>query len=124
MRSTYNPSSFLSRLAVICLCLFGSLPQTRGGSGVVNSDGTIDITLSLRFPPTADDLTDIRQQCLDASHVLWDASEGQLRFGTITISCGAVNEDLADMWFFPQSGRAGTGFYCSGASLATPGAQG
>ena len=123
MRSTYNPTSFFSRLVVICLCLFGSLPQTRGGSGVVNSDGTIDITLSLRFPPTADDLTDIRQQCLDASHVLWDASEGQLRFGTITISCGAVNEDLADMWFFPQSGRAGTGFSCSGASLATPGAH-
>ena len=91
------------------------------GSGVVNNNGTINISINLRFPPTAGDLTNVQNQVTAASQVLWDASEGQLRFGTVTLSCGSVNEDLADMWVFPQAGRAGVSFACDGSNLQASG---
>ena len=84
-------------------------------------DGTINISINLRFPPSAGDLTNVQNQVIAASGVLWDASEGQLRFGTVTLSCGSVNEDLADMWVFPQAGRAGVSFACNGSNLQAPG---
>lgn len=128
--TSFGSRSILSRrrrllLTLSAVGLLATLapPSAPGGSGVVNTDGTIDITLNLRFPPTPDMLTEIRQQVTDASHVLWDASEGQLRFGTVTLTCGPVNEDLADMWVFPQSGRAGVGFWCDGSGLGRAGSH-
>jgi hypothetical protein len=91
------------------------------GSGRVNNTGTIDITVNFRFPPTAGDLTNFQNQVTNASQVLWDASEGQLRFGNVTVTCGAVNEDLADIWVFQQPGRAGTSFWCNGSGIGRPG---
>ncbi len=91
------------------------------GSGVVNSNGTIDITVNFRFPPTQGDLTNVQNQVIAASQVLWDASEGQLRFGRVTLSAGVVNEDLADIWIFSQSGRAGTSFRCDASNLGARG---
>src|SRR5262245_8561606 len=108
MKSTSKCSNYsrsgLARRAIswaVILCLFCaafSPRRAQAGSGRVNNTGTIDVTLSFRFPPTATDLTNTRNQVIAASQVLWDASEGQLRFGTVTFTCGSVNEDLADMW--------------------------
>src|ERR1017187_1218324 len=67
-----------------------------GGSGVVNNNGTIDVTLNLRFAPNATDLQNVRDQVTSASQTLWHASRGQFRFGNVTITSGSVNEDLAD----------------------------
>lgn len=91
------------------------------GSGKVNNNGTIDITVSLRFPPSAADLTTLQNQITAASQVLWDASEGQLRFGNVTILCGAVNEDLADIWVFAEDKRSGTSFWTDGSGLGKKG---
>jgi hypothetical protein len=114
----------------ICIVLVLSLAiarldvsSARAGSGTVNNNGTIDVTVNLRFPPSTGDLTTVQNQITGASQVLWDASEGQLRFGTVTFACGAVNEDLADMWIFPDPGRAGTSFRCDGTLLGVSGAH-
>lgn len=110
------------RRVVSCLSVAAlSSALAWAGSGTVTNTGQINITVNFRFPPTANDLNTFRQQVIDASHVLWDASEGQLRFGNVTIACGAVNEDLADMWVFAQSGRAGTTFWCDGSGLGRAG---
>jgi hypothetical protein len=93
----------------------------RAGSGSVNNDGTIDVTINLRFPPTAADITNVQNQVTAASQVLWDASEGQLWFGDVTLTCGSVNEDLADMWVFADAGRAGVTFWCDGSGLGRSG---
>jgi hypothetical protein len=66
-------------------------------------------------------LVNVRDQVTAASQVLWDASEGQLRFGNVTLSCGSVNEDLADMWVFAQPGRAGVSFWSDGSGLGRRG---
>ena len=91
------------------------------GSGQVNNNGTIDITVSLRFPPSAADLTTLQNQITAASRVLWDATDGQLRFGKVTILCGAINEDLADIWVFADNKRSGTTFWTDGSGLGRRG---
>ena len=106
--------------AAICLAALLA-PSPPVGDGVVNSDGTIDIRLNVRFPPTSSDLNDIRSQVTVASQVLWDATEGQMRFGDVQIDCGSVNEDLADLWVFAESGRAGVSFNCNGSGLGVNG---
>jgi hypothetical protein len=106
---------------VAAVLIAGPTFSALAGSGVVNNNGTIDITINLRFPPTAGDVTTVQNQVTAASTVLWDASEGQLRFGNVNITAGAVNEDLADMWVFAQDGRAGVGFLCDGTNLQAPG---
>src|SRR5688500_12069149 len=76
-------------------CLLLLAPNSPAGSGRVNSNGTIDISVGFRFPPTPADLATVSNQVLQASMALWDASDGQLRFGNVTFTAGVVNEDLA-----------------------------
>ena len=120
-RRLFGLRIYLARTAAAILLLPVAASSAFAGSGVVNNNGTIDITLNLRFPPTAGDITTVQDQVTAASAVLWDASEGQLRFGNVTLTAGAVNEDLADMWVFAQDGRAGVGFACDGSNLQAPG---
>ena len=71
--------SFL-RVFSISLFLLLQVQPAWSGSGVVNPDGTIDITVNVRFAPTPDMIQEIRDQIVEGSHILWDASEGQMRF--------------------------------------------
>jgi hypothetical protein len=104
------------------MVMAGLQPQlVLAGSGVVNNNGTINTTVNLRFPPSAADIATIQNQMTTASQVLWDATEGQLRFGTVTITCGAANEDLGDMWIFGQDGRSGVSFSSDGSGLGRRG---
>lgn len=93
------------------------------GNGQVNAAGTIDTTVNLRFPPTAADLTEMRTRFTQANAILWDATEGQMRFGNVTFTCGSSTEDLADMWTFPQNARAGLSFYYDGSGLGRLGSH-
>ena len=77
-----------------------------GGSGRINSDGTIDLVVNLKFPASASVLTTVRDRFTEASRLLWDASEGQLRIGRVTIRCSETNEDLADFWLFANPLRS------------------
>lgn len=106
---TRLPFGQRSCLIVLGAALFVALLLARpvlAGSGVVNADGTIDITLNFRFPPSPAARTALRNQVIDASRLLWDASEGQMRIGRVTIACSAVNEDLADYWIFANPIRS------------------
>ena len=106
---------------LLLFALLFAVSSSDGGSGRVNADGTIDITISFRFPPTAGDLDTVSNQVRSASMALWDASEGRLRFGNVTLAGGAVNEDLADLWMFAECFRAGTTFWNDGSGLSRPG---
>ncbi len=116
MRSNVSP---LVGFALLGLASFAQA----GTSGGVNSTGTVDWTANFRFPPTNGDITNLQNQVSTASQTIWDATEGQLRYGTITFTCGARNEDAADMWVFPQDGRAGGSFRIDGSSARVSGAH-
>ncbi len=111
-------TALLAAAAVLC-----PAPARAGTGGGVNNDGTINWSANFRFPPTAADLTNFQNQLTMASQMIWDATEGQLRYGTITLTCGARNEDAADMWVFPQNARAGLSTRIDGSNMRTPGAH-
>jgi hypothetical protein len=94
------------RSAVSAALWLTSLPLAFAGGGVFNDDGTIDFTLNFRFPPSPDTIDLMKTRIRDASHRLWDASEGQIRFGNVAFTATRVGEDLADVWLYPQEGRA------------------
>lgn len=110
-----------SRMIGAVLCLGVALSTALGGSGRVNDDGTIDITAQLLFPPTADDIAALKTKISDASRYLWDATDGQLRFGAVTISCADSDEDLADLWVYPGTGRSTANSEADGSALSERG---
>ena len=103
-----------STVAILAAAAFAA-PAFAGG-GSFNNDGTIDFTLNFRFPPNQGTIDLLKTRITDASHRLWDSSDGQIRFGTVTFTCTRVNEDLADVWLYPQEGRA-----TSGSGISIPG---
>lgn len=102
--------SRLSRLLWIGGWLLASAAW--GGSGRIGTDGNIDLTVNVRFPIPPAALTDLRLKLRDASQVLWDATEGQMRLRRVKITCTPVNEDLADFWVFPGNLRSSSCVDC------------
>jgi hypothetical protein len=102
----------LLALAVVAGVFVVTTTTVSAGSGSVNADGTIDLTMSFRFPPSTTQLTTAQNNITNASRLLWDATEGQLRIGDVTIQCSTVNEDLADFWLFAQPIRSNSCLDC------------
>ncbi|HJQ39971.1 MAG TPA: hypothetical protein VKB93_22740 [Thermoanaerobaculia bacterium] len=96
----------LLRLAV-SVVLIAMASVARAGSGTIG-DGRIDITLNFRFPPTEPQLTTTKNRITAMSHLLFDATEGQLRIGTVTIGCSNIDSDLADFWIYAEPIRSGS----------------
>lgn len=92
---------------LFCLCALA-----HAGSGVVNGDGTIDLTIQFKFPPSTAQLTTTQTNMTAASALLWDATEGQMRIRNVSIQCSVVNEDLADFWMFAQPLRSNSCVDC------------
>src|SRR5687767_9759347 len=107
-------------ITTVILCILaGSLGprNASAGNGRVNAAGTMDRNVNVRLPPNATYLVNTRKQIIAASQVLWDATEGQLRIGQVTFTCGAANEDHADMWVKAEPGRAGVSFSFDGSGI-------
>lgn len=103
----YHFANCLLLAFLLCFCTLA-----QAGSGVVNGDGTINLTIQFKFPPSTDQLTTTQSNMTDASELLWDATEGQMRIGNVTIQCSVVNEDLADFWMFAQPLRSNSCVDC------------
>lgn len=73
-----------------------------GGNGKIDNNGVITLTVDFRFAPTKAQVDLTKQRLTDFSADLWDASEGQMRIGSVKIGCGTVDEDLADIWLSEQ----------------------
>ena len=101
---------------------FGAAGAAWAGQGVIDqAKGTVDLEVNLRFPPTPAQLTTLKEQMQNASGVLCDALEGQLRIGKVTFTAGGPLQDQADFWFHAEPGRSSAPIYGDGSSLVTPG---
>lgn len=107
-------------------------PLVYAGSGTVHEagvkQGQIDITIKFLYPPAQADINAIEQAVINASPILCDATEGQMRLGTVTITGGSsVNEDLADVVIHSEDGRASASLCGAGmgacAALPQPGGR-
>ncbi|QMU28719.1 VWA domain-containing protein [Adhaeribacter radiodurans] len=68
--------------------------------------GVMNFSINYRYIPAPADITRLRQAIDNASDILCDATDGQIVFGTVTITAGGTNEDRADVWILPQIGRS------------------
>ena len=110
---------------VVLACAFLISPTgpngAHAGSGSVNDDGTIDLTVNLRFPATADILSNVEAEITRASRIIWDATEGQLAFGEVRITCTNTDEDLADVWLYAEGRRSHASLDCDATTLGRSG---
>ncbi len=123
-RSLRTRSKFL--LVVLSLAVLGMLMSwpghTHAGEGRVNAaDGTLDFEVNFRFPPTAAQITQVKNALRDANGIFCDATDGQMRFGNVRLTGGAVDEDKANIWIFAEGGRSGGSTYSDGSSFTRSG---
>ncbi|MEO6038142.1 MAG: VWA domain-containing protein, partial [Saprospiraceae bacterium] len=108
---------------LFALALLGLSFRSTAGNGVINPNGTMDFSVNFRYPPTPADITRVRNALVAANLIICDATDGQLRFGTIRITAGAAGEDEADIWVYAEPGRSGVSFRFDGRSFGTLGAH-
>src|SRR4051794_18493418 len=102
--------------------VLGTAGGAWAGQGTIdNGQGTVDLEFNFRFPPTSSQITQAREQLQNASGVLCDALDGQLRIGKVTFTAGGPRQDQADFWFHADPGRSSSPIYTDGSSLVTPG---
>jgi von Willebrand factor type A domain-containing protein/flagellar hook protein FlgE len=102
----------------MALVLAGTL---QAGQGRLNADGTLDLQVNFRYPPTTAQIEAVREQMRRANDTICDATDGQVRFGQIRLTAGGTDEDKANLWIYAEPGRSGLSYYINGASLGTLG---
>lgn len=73
------------------------------------SDGKLNLSLSLRHDASATVLDQWKQSFIQASKLLFHATNGQLQFGTIRVANNSRGSIGADAFLFECSGRSFTG---------------
>lgn len=101
--------------------LLAAIPATgHSGTGRIIDNGSMGIIdLSINFPwqPTEDEFQLIKSEIEAGSETLWDATEGQMRIGTVFIHERLANERIADIRIVPQGGHLATGIAAIGDPL-------
>lgn len=93
---------FVGTLSIVMCLLPCSL---LGGSGRFH-DGVLDVFVTLDWDANTTQLNNIRQAFRDASELVYNATEGQMRFGTIRIFENNAGVEFADYLIHQGSGRA------------------
>jgi hypothetical protein len=105
-RFTVAPSrSFLVPLAVALGVVLASVLPVHAGNGTFES-GAFNYCVSVRFNATPAELNQIRTAFQNGSDVLLDATDGQHRFGQITIVNDSGASQSAEYWVNSRAGRA------------------
>jgi hypothetical protein len=106
----------------LALALCGARSAHAGGGTLNAEDQEVNLTVMFRYPPPQEDLDTLEESLIEASAMLCDATEGQLRLGTITVratSCEGMGcqtgSDQADILLtWSDSPTAGNGSACGG----------
>lgn len=110
-------------LAIFMLSLIALVPVRNAwaGEGRVDTDGTIDIEVNFRYPPTATQITTVKEQVQRASAILCDATDGQMRIQNARLTGGGAREAKAEIWVYAEPGRSGLNFYYDGSNIVRSG---
>ncbi len=112
--------------AVAVLSAFAVLsPQAAvAGEGRVDAtNGDTFFNVHFRFPPTPQQIADVKSTMDMMAFGICDASDGQWRVKKVTLSQGQANEDKGDFWLHALPGRSGLSFFFSGANLGNLGSH-
>lgn len=92
-------------LIVFIILVLHTTPAWAGAGGISN-EGRLDFEVNFRFPPTDQQIEDTKTEISEGGELICDATDGQIRFGTVRLTGGSVDEDKGDVWILPQEGRA------------------
>jgi hypothetical protein len=110
-------------VALLLLIRLSGTPSKAGAGRINPADGTMDFEVNFRFPPTSAQLTQVENTLRDANGIICDATDGQIRFGTVRLTAGTVDEDKAGIWILAEGGRSGGSIYSDGSSLTRLGSH-
>ena len=80
-------------------CSSGLLPDVMAGEGRIDAtNGDVHFNVHFRFPPTPQQVTDVKAAVDLMSLGVCDATDGQMRVKRVTLSQGEPNEDKGDFW--------------------------
>lgn len=97
---------FIVVFAAILTLLLSPVAQAGSGRFV---DGKFDIFVTIHGSPTFGEMLEIKQRFTQASELLWDATDGQARFGEITFFTNDEALEFADINLTIGSGMANAG---------------
>lgn len=117
-------------LLLFCLILMTPILLSAGSGTIVPAPtnsagikGLMNFTVNFRYVPTAADITAMQEAIRVANDAICDATDGQIVFGTVTITSGSVNEAQADIWVLPDPGRSGVSFWSDGSGFGRDGSH-
>lgn len=107
----------------IFLLTSGLLTNTAfaGGGSISDPDGIMDFEIHYRYVPTQPQIDSLKEQTRIAADKICDVTDGEIRFGEVKITGGAVSEAKGDIWLLPQTARSGVSFYFDGSNLGRDG---
>lgn len=110
-------------LLAVCLCSsFVSFSKNiHAGTGTFK-DGQFNFCVSLRFQATPDEMSNVRNRFIRASQVIADATDGQHRFGTVTIVDNSQASEQAEFWIVRRASVGGVTSNAFGAEYGVQGA--
>lgn len=110
--------------AVVLGVLAWLAPHAMAGEGRVDAtNGDVFFNVHFRFPPTTQQITDVKAAVDMMSLGVCDATDGQMRVKRVTLSQGEPNEDKGDFWLHALPGRSGLSFFPDGSNLGRLGSH-
>jgi len=109
--------------AAMFAALFACMPAMAGEGRVDATNGDTFFNVHFRFPPTPQQISDVRSTIDMMAFGMCDATDGQWRVKKVTLSQGQTNEDKGDFWLHALPGRSGLSFFFSGANLGNLGSH-
>lgn len=104
----------------VLLCPAGSW----AGDGQILADGSMNFEINFRFPPTTQQVQDVKDAVQRASAIICDATDGQIQFRDVRLTGGSADEDRGNIWIMAEAGRSyAGGTQPDGSALGTLGSH-
>ena len=81
------------RASLFLLAVVLTAGSLQAGDGRLNADGTLDLQVNFRYPPTTAQIDAMRAQLELANDIICDTTDGQVRFGQVRLTGGGAAED-------------------------------
>jgi hypothetical protein len=110
------------RNILLSLIFMSCMSAVMAGDGSIDpATGDLDFTVHFTFPPTSQELDDIKVTLEQTALGICDATDGQIRVSQIRLTQSQSDADRGDFWVQALPGRSGGGFITDGSYLGTLG---
>lgn len=87
------------------------------------NQGDTNFSVSFRYPPTVQQVADVKSAVSLMALGFCDATDGNMRIRRVTLLQGQATEDQGDYWLHARNFRSGVRFFFNGSNLGRLGAH-